>query len=359
MSNAVPFIEINGRRIGEGYPTYIVAELSANHNQNFQEAVGLIHAAKEAGADAVKLQTYTPDTMTINSSQVHFQIAGGLWGGRTLYDLYEEAHTPWEWYPGLKQVAEEVGIHLFSTPFDFSAVEFLEELEFPAYKIASFEVVDIPLIKRIACTGKPLIMSTGMASLEEIDEAVTTIRDEGNDQLVLLHCVSAYPASPEDMNLRTTPNLAQTFGVPAGLSDHSLGISAVVGSVALGACLIEKHFTASRSAGGPDSVFSIEPVELRQLVESVRTLERALGKVCYEVTQEESKNLIFRRSLFSVANIKKGELLTEQNVRSIRPGNGLPPKHIWEILGRTATRHIPRGTPLSWDLIGARESDPA
>ena len=242
MIRDTPFIEINGRRIGPGYSTYVVAELSANHNQEIDEAIALIYAAKESGADAVKLQTYTPDTLTIDCAELPFQIHGGLWDGRTLYDLYGDAYTPWEWHSRLKEVAEEIGIDLFSSPFDPSAVEFLEDLGIPAYKIASFEIVDIPLVQRIARTGKAIIMSTGMASLAEIDEAVSAIRQEGNEQLMLLHCISAYPAPPEEMDLRTIPHLAQAFGVPTGLSDHSLGIAAAVGAVALGACLIEKHF---------------------------------------------------------------------------------------------------------------------
>lgn len=348
----IPYLEINGRRIGAGYPTYIVAELSANHNQKIEEAVSLLHSAKEAGADAVKLQTYTPDTMTIDSNESSFQIKGGLWGGRTLYDLYQEAYTPWEWHAELKSVADEIGIELFSTPFDNSAVDLLEEIGVSVYKIASFEVVDIPLVKYIAQQGKPIIMSTGMASLSEIEEAVKAIRQEGNDQLMLLHCVSSYPALPEEMNLRTIPHLSSAFGVPAGLSDHSEGIAASIGSISLGATLIEKHFITKRSYGGPDSSFSIEPDELKDLVNNVRTLEKALGSVRYELTENESKSLVFRRSLFAVADIKSGESFTSNNIRSIRPGNALSPKYIDDIIGRKATKNIKRGTPLNWTLVG-------
>ena len=347
-----PYIEIKGRRIGPGYPTYIIAELSANHNHRLENAIALIHAAKEAGADAVKLQTYTADTMTINSAGAPFQIHGGLWAGRDLYDLYQEAYTPWEWHPRLKEVADELDIHLFSTPYDISAVDFLEDLGVPAYKIASFEVVDIPLIQHIARNGKPIVMSTGMASLAEIDEAVSAIRKEGNEQFALFHCVSSYPAPPEEMHLRTIPHLAQAFGVPTGLSDHSLGIAAPVAAVALGACLIEKHITLSRAAGGPDSAFSLEPQELKQMIENVRTVEQALGTVSYELTAGEEGMVAFRRSLFAVADIKKGEAFTDRSVRSIRPGDGLPPKYLNEVLGRKAIRDIPRGTPLKWNMLG-------
>lgn len=346
-------IEINGRQIGPGNPTYIIAELSANHNQDISEAIALIHEAKDAGADAIKLQTYTPDTMTINSDKPPFQIKGGLWGGKTLYELYGEAYTPWEWHPELKAVTDDLEIDLFSTPFDHTAVDYLEKMDIPVFKIASFEVVDLPLVRRIAQTGKPIIMSTGMASLSEIDEAVKTIRSEGNEQFMLLHCISSYPAPPEEMNLLTMPHLSAAFGVPAGLSDHSEGIAAAIGSVALGACAIEKHFIRDRKMGGPDSPFSIETTELEQLVRNVRTLEKALGKVDYELTERESESLVFRRSLFVVADIKKGEQFTSANVRSIRPGIALPPKYIDDILGRKATQDISRGTPLNWSLVGS------
>ncbi len=347
-----PYVEISGRPIGAGHPTYVVAELSANHHQRLEEAVKLIHAAKEAGADAVKLQTYTPDTITIQSDAEPFQIRGGtLWDGRTLYDLYGEAYTPWEWHPRLKEVAESLGLHLFSSPFDPTAVAFLERVGVPAYKVASFEVVDIPLIECMARTGKPIIMSTGMASLAEIDEAVAAIRGAGNDQIALLHCVSAYPTAPEEMNLATIPHLAQAFGVPVGLSDHTLGISVSVAAVTLGACMVEKHFTLSRAAGGPDSAFSLEPAEFKAMVEAIRTVEKAVGTPDYRLTEGEAKSIAHRRSLFAVADVRKGELFTERNVRSIRPANGLPPKHLPEVLGRRAARDVKRGTPLNWDLV--------
>jgi pseudaminic acid synthase len=346
-----PFIDILGRRIGPGYPTYIVAEISANHHHRMEEAEALIHAAKEAGADAVKLQTYTPDTMTIDSTNDDFMIKGGLWGGRSLYDLYGEAYTPWDWQKHLKSVADELGIHLFSTPFDASAVDFLEGLGMPAYKVASFELVDIPLIRRIAQTGKPIIMSTGLASFEEIGEAVTAARNEGNSQLLLLHCVSAYPAPVEEMDLRTIPHLAESFGVPVGLSDHTLSAEVSVGSVAMGACVVEKHFIRSRLDGGPDSAFSLEPHELRAMIEGVRTVEKALGSVRYAPTESETNNLVFRRSLYVVEEMAVGEAFTEQSVRSIRPGFGLAPKHLPDVLGRTATKAIKRGTALHWDLV--------
>jgi len=294
MSSA---IEINGRVIAPGFPVYIVAELSANHNQSFDRAVKLIHAAKVAGADAIKLQTYTPDTITIASDREYFRInAGTLWDGRTLHELYAEAYTPWDWQPKLKQVANGLGLDLFSTPFDATAVDFLEEMNVPAYKVASFELVDIPLIRKIARTGKPLIISTGMATLEEIQEAVTAAREAGAAQIALLKCTSAYPALPDDMNLRTIPELANRFGVPAGLSDHTLGIAVPVAAVALGACFIEKHITLSRSQKGPDSEFSLEPQEFEAMADAVHTAERALGKVQFGAGIEEANSRVFRRS---------------------------------------------------------------
>jgi pseudaminic acid synthase len=349
------FIEINGRRVGNQYPVYIVAELSANHNQNFEQAVALIHAAKEAGADAVKLQTYTPDTLTIPSDKEYFRIGGGtLWDGRTLYDLYGEAYMPWEWQPKLKEIADEIGIDLFSTAFDPTAVDFLEQMGVPVHKVASFEIVDIPLIEKMARTGKPLIISTGMATLGEIEEAVQAARRAGATQIALLKCTSAYPAPPEEMNLRTIPHLAEAFGVPVGLSDHTLGIAVPVAAVALGACIVEKHFTLSRDIPGPDSAFSLEPHELKAMVEAIRTVEKALGEVHYGVSEREAQSRIFRRSLFVVRDMRAGEVFTDENVRSIRPGYGLPPKYLPEILGRRTVRDVEKGTPLSWDLIATR-----
>jgi pseudaminic acid synthase len=343
---------VNGRVIGPGHPTYIVAELSANHNQSFEQSVALIRAAKEAGADAVKLQTYTPDTITINSDSPLFRHpADSLWKGKTLYELYQEAYMPWEWQPKLKEIADEIGIDLFSTAFDPTAVDFLEQRGVPVHKVASFEIVDIPLIEKMARTGKPLIISTGMATLGEIEEAVQAARRAGATQIALLKCTSAYPAPPEEMNLRTIPHLAEAFGVPVGLSDHTLGIAVPVAAVALGACIVEKHFTLSRDIPGPDSAFSLEPHEFKAMVEAIRTVEKALGKVHYGITEQEAKSRVFRRSLFVVKDMKAGEMFTEENVRSIRPGYGLHPRHLKDVLGRRAARDIKRGTPLSWELI--------
>lgn len=348
----MPSIEINGRKIGPGFPVYVVAELSANHRQEFEEAVRLVETAKEAGADAVKLQTFTPATITIESDRPEFRIGGGtLWDGKTLYDLYAEAYMPWEWQPKLKQLADSLRIDLFSTPFDRTAVDFLENMGVPAYKVASFEIVDIPLIEYIAGRGKPIIMSTGMATLAEIEEAIQAARGGGATQLALLKCTSAYPALPEEMNLRTIPHLAQAFGVPVGLSDHTLGIAVPVAAVALGACIVEKHFTLSRSIPSLDAAFSLEPQEFKAMVEAIRTTEKALGEVRYEVGEQEAKSRVFRRSLFVVRDVKAGEVFTEENVRSIRPGHGLHPRHLKDALGRRAAQDIQQATPLSWKLI--------
>ena len=345
-------ISLGKRAIGNGHPVFIVAEISGNHHQELEEANALIRAAKEAGADAVKLQTYTPDTLTIDSDLPWFRVGKGtLWEGRCLYDLYKEAFTPWEWQPMLKENAEKAGLILFSTPFDSTSVDFLERMDTPAYKIASFELVDLPLVRRVGETGKPVILSTGMASLQEITEAVQTLRQAGNDRIALLKCTSAYPADPAEMNLRTIPHLAATFGVPVGLSDHSLGLAAPVAAVALGACIIEKHLTLSRDEPGPDSGFSLEPEEFRTMVEVVRETEKALGDISYQPTSREAASICFRRSLFVVRDIGKGEVFTEENVRSIRPGYGLSPKFIGDVLGKRAARGIPRGTPLTRDLI--------
>jgi N-acetylneuraminate synthase len=344
--------QIGQREVGPNQPVYIIAELSANHRQQYSEAVKLVKAAKECGADAVKIQTYTPDTITIKSDTPEFLIGGGtLWDGKTLYELYGEAYTPWDWQPKLKKLADKLGITLFSTPFDKTAVDFLEEMGVPAYKVASLEIVDIPLIEHIARKGKPIIMSTGMATLEELDEAVRAARNGGAKEIALLKCTSAYPALPEEMNLRTIPHLAETFGVPVGLSDHTLGISVPVAAVALGACIIEKHFTLSRSVPGPDSAFSLEPGEFKAMVKAIRTAEKALGEVRYEVSKSEAKSRVFRRSLFVVKDMKAGELFTEENVRSIRPSHGLHPRYLHDVLGRRAAQDIKRGIPLSWELI--------
>lgn len=347
----VASMRIGQRIIGPGLPCYIVAEMSANHGQNFDHAVRIIRAAKEAGADAIKLQTYTPDTITINCDNEHFRIEKTIWQGRNLYELYGEAYTPWEWQPKLKQVADELGLDCFSSPFDFTAVDFLEQMNVPAHKIASFELVDLPLIRKVAQTGKPVIMSTGMASLAEIDEAVRAFQEAGGSQLALLKCTSAYPSPPEEMNLRTIPHLAEAFGVSVGLSDHTLGIAVAVAAVALGACIIEKHFTVSRSSGGPDAAFSLEPEEFNAMVDAVRVAEKALGRVTYEVTEKELASRVFRRSLFVVENMKAGDAFTDKNMRAIRPGYGLSPKYYEYIIGRFAARDIIAGTPLDWFCI--------
>jgi pseudaminic acid synthase len=344
-------IKIGKRSIGYGLPVYIIAELSANHNQDFTQAKQLVRAAKEAGADAVKLQTYTPDTITIDCDNDYFRIKGTLWEGKTLYELYQEAYTPWEWQPKLKKVADDLGMDLFSSPFDQTAVDFLEEIGVPAYKVASFELVDMPLIQYIAKTGKPVIMSTGMATLAEIEDAVAVAKDSGCKEIALLKCTSTYPAKPEEMNLRTIPHMATAFNLPVGVSDHTLGIAIPVVAVTLGACIVEKHFTLSRNVHGPDSAFSLEPHEFKKMVDTIRTAEEALGKVCYEVTEHEVSSRIFRRSLFVVKDIRAGELFTTENIRSIRPGNGLHTRYLAQILGRKANQNIKRGTPLSWEWI--------
>jgi pseudaminic acid synthase len=326
--------------------------MSANHNQGFDHAVAIIRAAKACGADAVKLQTYTADTMTIQSDAPEFRMTGGtLWDGTTLYDLYKTASMPWEWQPKLKKIAGEIGIDLFSTPFDKSAVDFLAGMDMPAYKVASYELIDTPLIEYIARKGKPIIMATGMANRSEIREAIKTAQDSGNSQIVLLKCTSAYPAPPEEMNLRAIPEMAKVFKMPVGLSDHTLGISVSLAAVALGACVIEKHFTISRQDPGPDSAFSMEPAEFKAMAEGVRTVEKALGEAHHKRSDKEIKMLIYRRSLFVVKDMKAGEIFTEENARVIRPGNGLGPRYLKEILGRQAARDIKRGTPLRRELI--------
>ena len=343
---------IGDRRIGTGRPVYIVAELSANHNHDFGQAVRLIQAAKESGADAVKLQTYTPDTITIRSDREYFQIRGGtIWDGRTLHDLYGEAYTPWDWQPKLKRVADDLGLGFFSSAFDSTAVDFLEKMGVPAYKVASCELIDIPLLQKISRTGKPLILSTGMATIEEIEEAVETARLAGAEQIALLRCTSAYPAPPCEMNLRTIPELARRFEVPVGLSDHTTDIAVPVVGVALGACIIEKHFTLSRSLKGPDSVFSLEPAEFKAMVEAVRVAEKSLGEIHFGLTASETSSRVFRRSLFVVDTVRQGEIFCADNIRSIRPGHGLHTRHLRQIVGKRASRDIEPGTPLSWDLV--------
>jgi N-acetylneuraminate synthase len=344
--------QIAGRRIAPGKPCYIIAEMSANHRQNFDEAVKIVHAIKESGADAVKVQTYTADTLTIPCDNEYFRIGGGtLWDGRTLHDLYQEASMPWEWQPKLQAVAQELDLDFFSTPFDQTAVDFLEAMHVPAHKVASFELVDLPLLRKIAATGKPVIASTGMATLEEITEAVATLRAAGCSQLALLKCTSAYPARPEEMDLRTIPDMAERFGVPVGLSDHTLDIAVPVAAVALGACIVEKHFTLSRGLTGPDSEFSLEPHEFAAMVNASRTAEHALGKANYSVSEREARSRVFRRSLFVVRDVKAGEIFTTQNVRSIRPSHGMHPRHSEEIWGRKAACAVKRGTPLKWEHV--------
>ena len=354
-----PEIWVGNRRIGEGSQTYIIAELSANHNQDFDQAVRIIQAAKEAGADAIKLQTYTADTITIRSGREEFRIGGGtLWDGRVLHDLYGEAYTPWDWQPKLKKIADDLGLHLFSSPFDDSAVDFLEKMNVPAYKLASFELVDIALIQKIARTGKPLIISTGMATLEEINEALLAARQAGAAHIALLKCTSAYPSLPDEMNLRTIPELARRFEVPVGLSDHTMGVEVPIAAVALGACVIEKHLTLSRTQKGPDSAFSLEPPEFKAMVNAVRVTERSLGKVHFGVSPQENNSRIFRRSLFVVENVKQGEIFTAKNVRPIRPAHGLHTRHLPEILGKHAACDIERGTPMSWDFVAEKRTNP-
>ena len=344
-------IEIGNWVIGPGHPTYVIAEVSANHGQKFEQAVAILRAAKNAGADAVKLQTYTPDTMTIACSRPEFSIKGTLWEGRKLHELYSEAYTPWEWQPRLQEIALELKIELFSSPFDATAVEFLESMKVPAYKLASFELVDLPLIQRMAKTGKPLIISTGMATLDEIDEAVQTARTAGATQIALLKCTSAYPSPAEEMNLRTIPDLARRFGVPVGLSDHTLGMAVPVAAVALGACIVEKHITLSRADPGPDSAFSLEPHEFKATVDAIRIAEKAMGTVHFGFSPHEESNRVLRRSLFVVEDVKQGECFTNKNIRAIRPGHGLHTRYLADVLGCHATCDIERGTPLQWELV--------
>ncbi len=345
-------IRIGERFLGEGEPTFIVAELSANHLQDYRRAEETIRAAKEAGADGVKLQTYTPDTITMDCDNEYFQIKQGtIWDGTTFYKLYQEAYTPWDWQPKLMKLANELGMECFSSPFDFTAVDFMEEMKMPAYKIASFEIRDIPLIRKIARLGKPVIMATGIAYLEDIERAVRVCREEGNEQIVLLKCTSTYPTPYEDMNIKVLPNMAETFGCLTGLSDHSMGTAVAVASVALGAKMIEKHFTLSRADGGPDAAFSMEPEEFRRMADDVRIVEKALGEVTYKLTDKQEKSREEGRSLFVVKDMKAGDIFTEDNMRSIRPAFGMAPRHYEEILGKKARTDIRRGTPLGWEHV--------
>lgn len=346
-------MQIGQRHIGLGHRPYLVAEMSGNHNQSLERALQIVDAAARAGADAIKLQTYTADTMTLDIDAPGFVIddPGSLWSGRQLYDLYREAHTPWEWHKPLMERAAAQGLHCFSSPFDDTAVDFLESLDVPAYKIASFENTDVELIRKVASTGKPMIISTGMARPAEIDDAVRAARAFGSGDVILLKCTSTYPATPENTNIRTIANMRETFGCEIGLSDHTMGCGVAVASVAMGAVFIEKHFTLSRSDGGVDSTFSLEPHEFEQLRVETERAWQALGSVSYGATKAEQKSLQFRRSLYVVKDIRAGAVLTSENVRAIRPGFGLPTKHLQEVLGRSVRKDLSRGTPLTWDVI--------
>ncbi|MFD2369377.1 pseudaminic acid synthase [Brevibacillus sp. GCM10020057] len=352
MSQPKSFV-IGNRKIGRDVQPFIIAEMSGNHNQSLERALEIVEAAAKAGAHALKIQTYTADTMTIDHAEGEFSIddPNSLWKGKSLYKLYQEAYTPWEWHKPIFDRCKELGMIGFSTPFDESAVDFLESLDVPIYKIASFENIDLPLIRRVARTGKPIIISTGMASIAELDEAVRAAREEGCEHLVLLKCTSTYPASPENTNILTIPHMRELFNVEVGLSDHTMGVGVAVASVALGATVIEKHFTLRRADGGVDSAFSLEPQEFESLVVESERAWQSLGKVRYGPTEKEKNSLVFRRSLYVVEDIKKGETLTKQNLRAIRPGYGLPPKYIDQLLGKKVKRDVKKGTPASWELF--------
>ncbi|MBW6392004.1 pseudaminic acid synthase [Billgrantia antri] len=350
-----PWIEIDGRRIGEGHAPYVIAELSANHNGKLETAMRIIEEAKKAGADAVKLQTYRPDTITLDCDTDDFKIKGGLWDGRTLYELYEEAHMPWEWHQPLFEHARKLGITIFSSPFDPTAVDLLEELGAPAYKIASFEAVDLPLIEYVAKTGKPMIISTGMADADEIQEAIDAAHDAGCKQLAILHCVSGYPAPPEDYNLHTIPDMRERFGLVTGLSDHTIDNTTAIASVALGASLIEKHFTLDRNGGGPDDSFSLEPSELAALCRDVKTAWQALGQVDYGRKSSEQGSAQFRRSLYFVKSLKAGDLITKDAVRIVRPGYGVPPSFLNKILGVKVVKDVRACSPVHKADVGIAE----
>lgn len=347
-------MQIGRSIIGNNHPPFIIAEMSGNHNHSLDRALAIVEAAAQAGAHAIKLQTYTADTMTLDIAEGEFFISdrNSLWNGQSLYDLYKQAHTPWEWHAPIMKQAEELGLICFSTPFDETAVEFLETLNVPAYKIASFEVVDLPLIQKVAETGKPLIISTGMATVAEIDEAVRTARDAGCRDLVLLKCTSTYPASPKNSNILTIPHIRELFDCEVGLSDHTMGIGAAVAAVAHGATVIEKHFTLSRADGGVDSAFSMEPHEFRILIEETRRAWQSLGCVQYGPGEEGKKSVIFRRSLYVAEDMQAGDIFTKENLRSIRPGLGLPPKYYRTLLGKKVNRNVEKGTPVDWEIIG-------
>lgn len=350
MSN-IPNISIAGRRIAADVPPYVIAELSANHNGRLDTAMKIVEEAKRAGADAVKLQTYTADTITLNSHAEEFHIHGGLWDGKTLYQLYQEAHMPWEWHKPLFEYARKLGITIFSSPFDNTAVDLLEDLNAPAYKVASFEAVDLPLIRYIARTGKPMIISTGMADVDEITEAIDAARSGGCTELAILHCVSGYPAPAEDYNLRTIPDMIDRFGLVTGLSDHTLDNTTAIASVVMGASIIEKHFTLDRNGGGPDDSFSLEPAELAALCKGAKTAWQALGQVDYGRKSSEQGNVKFRRSLYFVKPLKQGDRVTADAVRSVRPGFGLAPKYMHEIVGAVLKVDVDFGKAVSWDLL--------
>lgn len=346
-----PKIVIAGREISRNQPPYVIAELSANHNGNIETAMRIISEAVKAGADAVKLQTYRPDTITLDCLSDEFKIKGGLWDGRTLYELYEEAHMPWEWHKPLFDHARNVGIPIFSSPFDRTAVDLLEDLNAPAYKIASFEAIDLPLIRYVAATGKPMIISTGMANAEEIEEAINAAHEGGCRELAILHCVSGYPAPPEDYNLRTITDMTERFGLVTGLSDHTLDNTTAIASVVLGASLIEKHFTLDRRGGGPDDSFSLEPKDMAELCSGAKTAWKSLGKVDYGQKSSEVGNAQFRRSLYFVEDLKCGDRITSSSIRSVRPGYGLPPKHFDQLLNRKLKSDVQKGTAVTWDLL--------
>ncbi|MBQ7955118.1 MAG: pseudaminic acid synthase [Lachnospiraceae bacterium] len=345
-------IKIGDRIIGEDTPVFIIAEMSANHLMDYDRAVAVMKAAKEAGADAIKIQTYKPDTITLDCDAPDFQITQGtIWDGTTLHKLYEEAYTPWEWQPKLQKEAQDMGLIFFSSPFDLTSVDFLEEMDIPVYKIASFEINDIPMIKKIAKLGKPIIFSTGIAHMADIELALKTCKEEGNENVILLKCTSSYPCPYEDMNLRTITNMKDTFDCVVGVSDHSMGSAAAGAAVALGARVVEKHLTLSRADGGADSAFSMEPQEFKEMVDNIRIIEKALGKVTYELTEKQAREREHSRSLYVAKDMKAGEVFTPENVKSVRPAFGLHTKHYEEILGRKVTKDVSMGTPMSWNLV--------
>lgn len=349
---SAPFIEIADRKIGADHSPYVICELSGNHNGSLERCLTMVDAAADTGCDAIKIQTYTADTITLDVDRPEFKIHGGLWDGRTLYELYEEAHTPFEWHAAIFERARQRGVTIFSSPFDETAVDLLDSLGAPAFKIASFEAVDLPLIRYAAAKGKPLIISTGMANLTEMQTALDTALEAGASGVLLLHCVSSYPATFADANVRTVPDMAARFGCPIGLSDHTPGTAASVAAVSLGACAVEKHFTLARADGGPDAAFSLEPVEFKALVDDAKNAWASLGRAHYDVLGSEATSLLFRRSLYVTADVKKGEPLTRANVRSVRPGNGLPPADLDKVLAGKAARDLTRGEPLDWSMVG-------